>query len=123
LEVLTGSGVKTRQEMETAASALASCYRTLCVVAKGGHLEDGTDDLVVEPSGRMTWLPGERVVSRSTHGTGCAFSSALVCGLASGMGPVDAAREAKAFVRQAIELARPIGGGDGPMNLLWPLRP
>jgi hydroxymethylpyrimidine/phosphomethylpyrimidine kinase len=123
LAELAGMGVKTRLEMEAGAHALKYRYRTLGVVAKGGHLEGGADDLVVEPDERMTWLPAQRVMSRSTHGTGCAFSSALVCGLANGLGAVEAAREAKAFVRRAIELARPIGGGDGPMNLLWPLRP
>jgi len=123
LEALTGIRVRARAGMESGAQALRSRYRTLGIVAKGGHLDEGADDLVVEPEGPVTWLPGDRVVSGSTHGTGCAFSSAMACGLAKGAGAVDAAREAKAFVRGAIEHARPIGGGNGPMNLLWPLRP
>jgi hydroxymethylpyrimidine/phosphomethylpyrimidine kinase len=99
-----------------------SRYRTLGVVAKGGHLEGGADDLVVDRSGEMTWLPGERVVSRATHGTGCAFSSAMVCGLAMGLTGVEAAREAKRFVTVAIRRATPKGRGTGAMNLYWPMR-
>jgi hydroxymethylpyrimidine/phosphomethylpyrimidine kinase len=122
LAELTGTKVGTRAEMEAGARALAQRYRTLGVVAKGGHLEEAVDDLVLEPGGQMTWLAGERIVSRSTHGTGCAFSSALACGLATGVEAVEAARAAKAFVRGAIDHATPLGGGIGPMNLLWPLR-
>jgi hydroxymethylpyrimidine/phosphomethylpyrimidine kinase len=119
---LTGETLDTREDVEVAAHALVARCRTFGVVAKGGHLEDCADDLVVEAGGRSTWLPGERLVSRSTHGTGCAFSSALVCGLAHGVEAVEAARAAKAFVRGAIERSTPIGTGSGPMNLLWPLR-
>ena len=122
LEHLTGRRVETRAGMEAGAHALAERYQTLGVVAKGGHLNETADDLVLEVNGQKTWLPGERIVSRSTHGTGCAFSSTLLCGLARGVGPVEAARAAKAFVRGAIEHATPIGGGKGPMNLLWQLR-
>ena len=119
---LTGRNVATRAEMETSSRDLAGRYQALGVVAKGGHLEAGAFDLVLEAGGRVTWLPGERIASRSTHGTGCAFSSAMACGIAQGADAVSAARAAKEFVRGAIEYAAPIGAGHGPMNLLWPLR-
>ncbi len=130
LAELTGWRVTTRAEMEAGAQALQAGYRTLGVIAKGGHLADeaagqadpSSDDLVVAVGGAMTWLTGERVASRSTHGTGCAFSSAMACGLAQGAEPVAAAKAAKAFVRSAMDRAVPIGRGVGPMNLLWPLR-
>jgi hydroxymethylpyrimidine/phosphomethylpyrimidine kinase len=94
----------------------------LGVVATGGHLESA-DDLTVRADGHIQWLSGERIESRSTHGTGCAFSSALACGLVEGRDPVGAARRAKEFVAEAIRRATPIGHGNGPMNLLWPLKP
>jgi hydroxymethylpyrimidine/phosphomethylpyrimidine kinase len=119
---LTSLNVRKREEMEAASRGLVERYRTLGVVAKGGHLEDCADDLVIGADGRSTWLPGERLISRSTHGTGCAFSSALACGLALGGEAAESAGAAKAFVRGAIECATPIGAGNGPMNLLWSLR-
>jgi hydroxymethylpyrimidine/phosphomethylpyrimidine kinase len=122
LSQLTGLPVQSRQEMESAAKELALRYQTLGVVAKGGHLKEGADDLVLESGGTLTWLPGNRLLSRSTHGTGCAFSSAMMCALAQGRIPVEAARQAKDYVRGAIDSASQIGAGNGPMNLLWPLR-
>jgi hydroxymethylpyrimidine/phosphomethylpyrimidine kinase len=70
----------------------------------------------------MVWLPGEQIVSRSTHGTGCALSSALLSRLVCGDSARDAAVEAKRYVAEAIRTAEPMGQGIGPMNNLWPLR-
>jgi hydroxymethylpyrimidine/phosphomethylpyrimidine kinase len=119
---LAGIRVEAQVEMERAARLLHQRYQTLGVVAKGGHLEGRADDLVLEQSGRATWLRGPRLASRATHGTGCAFSSAMACGLARGEEAVEAAGKAKEYVRGAMERATPIGAGNGPMNLLWPLR-
>jgi len=67
-------------------------------------------------------MPGEQIVSRSTHGTGCAFSSALLSRLVLGDAPLDAAKMAKRYVVEAIRTAEPRGKGVGPVNVLWPLR-
>jgi hydroxymethylpyrimidine/phosphomethylpyrimidine kinase len=69
----------------------------------------------------MAEIVGPRIKSRSTHGTGCAHSTAIAANLAKGMNVVDAARAAHQFVTRAIETAQPLGRGHGPMNLLWPL--
>jgi hydroxymethylpyrimidine/phosphomethylpyrimidine kinase len=122
LSELTGHPVRTAAEIEVAAAALQRLATGLGVVATGGHLESA-DDLTVRADGHIQWLSGERIESRSTHGTGCAFSSALACGLVEGRDPVGAARRAKEFVAEAIRRATPIGHGNGPMNLLWPLKP
>jgi hydroxymethylpyrimidine/phosphomethylpyrimidine kinase len=70
----------------------------------------------------MFWLTGEQMVSRSTHGTGCAFSSALLSRVVLGDSARDAALAAKRYVAEAIQTAETMGKGIGPMNLLWPLR-
>ena len=111
--------VETPDQMEQAAVELARKYPGLNVVATGGHLE-AADDLVVLADGRLEWLRGEKIESRATHGTGCAFSSALVCGLVRGLDGVEAAKRAKGYVAEAIRRATPLGAGHGPMNLLWP---
>ena len=89
------------------------------VVVTGGD-EDASDCAIVD--GVETWLRGERIDSTATHGTGCAFSSALLCGLVAGADGLQAAREAKKYVAEAIRSAPRIGRGVGPMDLGWPLR-
>jgi hydroxymethylpyrimidine/phosphomethylpyrimidine kinase len=61
-------------------------------------------------------LPGERLESKSTHGTGCAFATAVACQLARGQELPPAARAAKEYVRKAILAAYPLGKGIGPLN-------
>ena len=55
----------------------------LNIVVTGGHLQR-PDDFLLTASGDQAWLEGREVVTNATHGTGCAFSSALLCGLISG---------------------------------------
>jgi hydroxymethylpyrimidine/phosphomethylpyrimidine kinase len=62
-------------------------------------------------------LSAPRIVSSSTHGTGCAFSTAIACGLALGESLPAAVTSAKSFVRRAIQCAPGIGHGKGPMGL------
>ena len=121
LGLLAGCEVGTSAEMEGAVDRLQRERPGLNVVATGGHLESA-DDLVVLARGRREWLRGEKIASRATHGTGCAFSSALLCGLSAGLDGVEAARQAKSYVAEAMRRAAPLGAGHGPMNLLWPLR-
>jgi hydroxymethylpyrimidine/phosphomethylpyrimidine kinase len=94
----------------------------LNVVVTGGHLSR-PDDFLLTASGEQSWLAGERIVTNATHGTGCAFSTALLCELISGRSPQEAVAAAKAFVTEALRLAYPIGRGKGPMNHLFSVRP
>lgn len=76
----------------------------LNVVVTGGHLES-PDDFLLEAGGQGTWFPGTRVEATSvhgTHGTGCVFSSALLCRLVLGDGPVQAVRGAKQYVTERL---------------------
>jgi hydroxymethylpyrimidine/phosphomethylpyrimidine kinase len=121
LGVLTGQPVRRREDMPEAARTLQEMGWELNVVATGGHLNP-PDDLLVPAEGEMVWLPGEQRVSRSTHGTGCAFSSALLSRLVLGDGDRDAAVMAKRYVAEAIGTAEAMGRGIGPVNHLWPFR-
>jgi hydroxymethylpyrimidine/phosphomethylpyrimidine kinase len=98
------------------------------VIVTGGHLPQAVDVLsVAQRRGRKVHLDvitirGRHVRSRSTHGTGCAFSSALSANLALGSNLEESARLAKKYVARAIATAVPHGHGNGPLNLLWPLK-
>jgi hydroxymethylpyrimidine/phosphomethylpyrimidine kinase len=95
--------------------------RELNVVVTGGHL-DRPDDYFRSASGEGIWVPGEKIVTNSTHGTGCAFSSALLAELICGEPPSRAVVRAKAYVTEALRTAYPVGKGKGPMNHLFRLK-
>lgn len=88
----------------------------VCVIVTGGDLES-PDDLVLLPSGEEEWLPGTRIQTTATHGTGCAFSSALLAALLETSDTLEAARAAKRFVADAMRSAPRLGSGRGPLNL------
>jgi hydroxymethylpyrimidine/phosphomethylpyrimidine kinase len=91
------------------------------VVVKGGHLGGDTSDDLVFDGSSFEVLSGRRVATRHTHGTGCTFSAAIAAGLARGLPPLEAVREARVYLQGAIEHAEPLGGGHGPVNHLWRL--
>ena len=121
LSVLTGRQVAGREDVPAAAQALQELGDGLNVLATGGHLAV-PDDLVLTRGGAMHWLAGGagRETS-STHGTGCALSSALLCRLVSGDEAVEAAAAAKRYVSGAMRSAVPLGKGHGPVRHLWTL--
>ena len=129
LAVLAGgySGALGRERVPEAAVRLKEMAARLGndelnVVVTGGHLSR-PDDFLLTAAGQETWLPGEKIATTSTHGTGCAFSSALLCELISGLGPEEAVAAAKAYVSGALRSAYPVGKGKGPMNHLFSFDP
>ena len=88
------------------------------VVITGGHLSPANDYLLYDEPGspREEVFAGVHLESRSTHGTGCAFATALACQLALGNPLPRAVGMAKEYVTRAIESAYPLGKGVGPIN-------
>ncbi len=86
------------------------------VVITGGHLRPANDYLSSKVPLQQKIIAGERLESRSTHGTGCAYATALACHLALGEELPQAARKAKEYVCRAIRAAYPVGKGIGPLN-------
>ena len=110
---LTGLSVTTMDEMQIAASRLHD-MGARNVIITGGHL-DPPHDLVSKEDRRSTVLHGNKIPGHSTHGTGCAFSTALACNLALGNDLVTAAKAAKHYVEAALGKAPGIGKGIGPV--------
>jgi hydroxymethylpyrimidine/phosphomethylpyrimidine kinase len=122
-EVLLEREIRSRDEMARAARDLRA-LGCRAVVLKGGHAEepDRADDVLFD--GReLVWLPGERVPTRNTHGSGCVFSAAITAELAKGRDLREAAREAKRFIAGAIRDSLELGGGHGPVNPMWQSAP
>jgi hydroxymethylpyrimidine/phosphomethylpyrimidine kinase len=122
LSILTTLPVTTHDQVPPAAVALRARYPHLNILATGGHLDPPDDLLLIVGQTNPIWLPGEHISSTSTHGTGCALASALLSRLVLGDNPQAAAQAAKDYVAQAIRTATPMGGGKGPLNLIWPLQ-
>ncbi|GAC1432973.1 MAG: bifunctional hydroxymethylpyrimidine kinase/phosphomethylpyrimidine kinase [Terriglobales bacterium] len=117
---LVGFPVTTLDQMREAANKLHE-MGSESVVVTGGHMERAVD-LLSFTSRRgiqQEVFRAPRQRSTSTHGTGCAFSSAITCHLAHGRGLPEAVLLAKAYVSAAIAKAYPIGHGTGPINHLY----
>ncbi len=112
-EVLTGSIIKEVADMEAAARKIVEMGAP-AVIVKGGHMERAVD--VLFDGTEIVPLGGERVKTENTHGTGCAFASALAAQLASGRSLMEAATLAKAYVTKAIEKSYAIGKGRVPLD-------
>lgn len=118
LAILAETPIQDREDVPQAAARLVGRYPDLNLVVTGGHL-DPPDDFLRAADGTVRWFPGRRIPARATHGTGCAFSSALLARLIHGDPPSQAVQAAKTYVVQAMQAAQPIGKGPGPMHHLY----
>ncbi|HEY6337770.1 MAG TPA: bifunctional hydroxymethylpyrimidine kinase/phosphomethylpyrimidine kinase [Candidatus Sulfotelmatobacter sp.] len=119
---LTGLNVADLEGMKAAAAQL---HELGCpaVVVTGGHLEKATDLLSFKTSQGTEYevFKAERQRSNSTHGTGCAFATAMACHLALGRGLAESALLAKTYVTAAISYGHDLGRGTGPVHHLYRL--
>jgi len=118
--VLTGINVTGVDEMKAAAATLHGIGAP-AVVVTGGHLDKAVDVLsyTSKRGVEVEVFKADRQRSNSTHGTGCAFSTAMACHLALDRGLAEAALLAKTYVTAAISNAHPLGKGTGPVNHLY----
>jgi hydroxymethylpyrimidine/phosphomethylpyrimidine kinase len=101
----------------------------LATLIKGGHLEarppsdesetgapadEATDALYDGCEFHIFRAP--RIMTRNTHGTGCALSSAIAASLARGCEIPEAVARAKQYVSMAMRGAPDVGHGAGPLN-------
>jgi hydroxymethylpyrimidine/phosphomethylpyrimidine kinase len=121
--VLSGLEVTNLEQMRAAALRLHA-MGAAAVAVTGGHLDTAIDLLSIAGPGGVEEIvfKSERLRSNSTHGTGCAFSTAVACRLASGRSLPEAVLLAKSYVSEAIMNAYPLGRGTGPVNHLYGVR-
>jgi hydroxymethylpyrimidine/phosphomethylpyrimidine kinase len=116
-EALTGLVVRSPDDQREAARRIAQTG-VRAVVVKGGHADTpGIVDLLFDGTS-FTEFHHERVPGRSTHGTGCTFSSAIAAQLSLGRGIKEAIPLAQRYVAEAIRRAPGLGSGAGPMGHL-----
>jgi hydroxymethylpyrimidine/phosphomethylpyrimidine kinase len=117
---LTGIKVEDLDGMKAACATLHEMGAS-SVVVTGGHLEKAIDLLsfTTRRGIEQEVFRAERQKSNSTHGTGCAFSTAMACHLAQDRGLAEAALLAKTYVTAAIANGHPLGKGTGPVHHLY----
>lgn len=116
-EVLLGRRIRTLDERHQAARDLVALGPRAAVV-KGGHAEEDAIDVYWDGS-QLVELRAARIATTNTHGSGCVFSAAITAGLARGLDPLSAVREAKEFITRAIEHSLELGHGRGPVNPMF----
>ena len=116
LAVLGGQELLTEADVHGAAWDLIQRTGAKSVIVTGGD-DDRPSDLLVLATGECLTLEGDRVLTTSTHGTGCAFSSALLGRLVLGDDLAAAAKAAKLFTEDSLRQAPGLGAGKGPMKL------
>lgn len=111
-EMLTGVKVENVAQQHQAARFLLGTGCRAALI-KGGHLTEslGTDLLLLqEQPDKPIIIKGTAVQDRSVRGTGCAYATAIACGLAEGISLVDSIHRAKQFIQRAIEQALYVPG-------------
>jgi hydroxymethylpyrimidine/phosphomethylpyrimidine kinase len=117
---ITGIKIKELDEMKAAAAKLHEMGASAAVVT-GGHLEKAIDLLsfTTKRGIENEVFKAERQRSSSTHGTGCAFATAIACHLALERGLAEAVLLAKTYVTAAIANGQSVGKGNGPVHHLY----
>jgi hydroxymethylpyrimidine/phosphomethylpyrimidine kinase len=116
---LVGRELRSREDMREAARIIHG-MGPRWVVVKGGHLEGDDRSVDVVFDGQDFYeLDAPRVDTVNTHGTGCTFASAIAAGLARGLLPLDAIRQAKDYLTAILQASRAFKlgrGAYGPMD-------
>lgn len=119
-ELLTGTKITDEAQMLVAAKMI-NAMGPQWVLIKGGHLPGSPVDVLFNGADVIR-LPGERIASKHTHGTGCTLASAIASRLALGDQMPAAVKAAKEYVAGAIAAGFPLGAGIGPVDHAWRLR-
>lgn len=88
------------------------------VLIKGGHAKGPEAVDFFLDGGTVIRLATDRIPTRNSHGTGCTLSSAVAAHLATGVPLLDAVRQAKLYLTNALLHADTlkIGRGSGPVH-------
>jgi hydroxymethylpyrimidine/phosphomethylpyrimidine kinase len=115
---LSGLEVNNVEDAKKAAKRIVE-FGPKAVVVKGGHIPSkGKVVDVLYDGERFHVFETDELITKTTHGTGCTFSSAIAAYLAKGEAITEAVKLAKEFVYEAIRFGIPIGQAHGPVNPL-----
>ena len=120
-EVLSDMNIKTKEDMEKAATYIGEKYG--CgVLLKGGHSANDANDLLYW-EGTFHRFYCKRIENPNTHGTGCTLSSAIAANLAKGFSVTESVKRAKDYICGALTAGLNLGAGSGPLMHNFDLKP
>jgi hydroxymethylpyrimidine/phosphomethylpyrimidine kinase len=116
-EILTGTEIKTKEDMIFAASILIK-LGAKNVFIKGGHLKSKiVMDIFVDKK-EIKIIKNRRFTTSNTHGTGCTLSSAIATFFSCGKSLKKSCELATMYVNNSIRSNLNYGKGHGPINHL-----
>ena len=107
-EMISGIKITRREKMEDAAAHIFSLAKIPCVI-KGGKFKSTIVDTLYD--GREFHYYEKEKIEKEVHGTGCFFSSILLCFLAQGKPLKEACLLSSQLTHQAREKSIKIGRG------------
>lgn len=113
-EVLSNIKINSEDDMKKAATIIQT-IGVKTVLVKGGHRYNDANDILLYEDKFIT-IPGNRIETKHTHGTGCTLSSAIASYLAKGFNIEKSVFLSKEYITKAIENSFPIGEGVGPVG-------
>ncbi|WP_300377875.1 bifunctional hydroxymethylpyrimidine kinase/phosphomethylpyrimidine kinase [Henriciella sp.] len=117
-EVLTGETVDSVDGQKRAAEVLLE-RGAKGVLVKGGHIPGRTITDVLHTTHGEWLFESERIVTTSTHGTGCTLASAIAALVGQDISLNDAVETARNYLNGAIRSAKGFGQGHGPVHHGW----
>lgn len=123
-EILSSSKISDRDSIKSAACKIGKFYKGILLI-KGGHLDElgekNTCADLIYYNGKFEWIESQRINNPNTHGTGCTLSTAIACGLAAGLEPTQAIKQAKKYLCNTLLYSLKLGHGNGPLYHKVPL--
>ena len=116
-EILTGTTIKTNEDMIFAASKLIE-LGAKNVFIKGGHLHSKIVQDIFINKKEIKIIKNRRITTRNTHGTGCTLSSAISTFFSCGKTLKKSCELATKYVNNSIRSNLNYGKGQGPINHL-----
>ena len=87
------------------------------VLIKGGHgNSDNINDVLVTSDGNEHIFKSNKIISTSTHGTGCSLASAIATNLGHGIDIKQSIKISIEYVQNGIKNAPDFGSGNGPIR-------
>ena len=122
-EALSGVKVDTVQDFGPVGERLSRIGAKATLI-KGGHMDgEHVADILWREGMSPVVFETLRIDTQHTHGTGCTLASATACGLAQGLGVVEAIARANTYVHKAILSAPGFGQGHGPLDHAHTVKP
>jgi hydroxymethylpyrimidine/phosphomethylpyrimidine kinase len=116
-EILTGTKIRTKEDMIFAASVLIR-FGAKNVLIKGGHLKSRIVENIFVNKKEIKIIKNRRITTSNTHGTGCTLSSAIYTFFSCGKTLKKSCELATKYVHNSIRSNLNLGKGQGPINHL-----